>query len=141
MAVVDTTAGFKFEGRQSGAPPTVQKFYFKDTETIYKGDMVNMESGEIDLAATGDTAIIGIALQTLSGVDSTTLMEVITDFDALYSVYDANARTVGTLLDLTGSAGAQTVTTSSNGNFIVVANSSADERTLVKLSTAAHPLN
>lgn len=141
MAVVDTTAGFKFEGRQSGAPPTVQKFYFKDTETIYKGDMVNMESGEIDLAATGDTAIIGIALETKAGVDSTTLMEVITDFDALYSVYDANARTVGTLLDLTGSAGAQTVTTSSNGNFIVVANSSADERTLVKLSTAAHPLN
>jgi hypothetical protein len=140
MAVVDTTAGFKFEGRQCGAPPTIQTFKFKDTETIYKGDMVNMESGKIDLAVTGDTAIIGIALQTQAGEADTTEMQVIVDFDAVYSVYDANARNIGTLLDLTGSAGAQGVTTSSNGNFVVVANSAADERTLVKLSVAAHPL-
>jgi predicted RecA/RadA family phage recombinase len=140
MAVVDTTAGFKFENRQSGAPPTIQTFKFKDTETIYKGDMVNMESGKIDLAVTGDTAIIGIALQTQAGEADTTKMQVIVDFDAVYSVYDPNARNIGTLLDLTGSAGAQGVTTSSNGNFVVVANSAADERTLVKLSVAAHPL-
>lgn len=144
MALTDTSAGFKFEGRQCGRPPTVERFLFKDTETLHMGDMVNVEAagavGEVDLAATGDTAIIGIALQTKAGVDSTDYIECITDFDAIYSVYDANARALGTLLDLTGATGAQGVTTSSNGNFIVLANSAADERTLVKLSAAAHPL-
>ncbi|MCK6578108.1 MAG: hypothetical protein L6Q98_08405 [Anaerolineae bacterium] len=142
MAVVDTSAGFRYAGKlgNPSAPPTVQRFYFKDTESLYKGDMVNVESGEVDLAATGDTAIIGIAMESKAGTDSTTQIDVIVDPDAVYAVYDANARTVGTLLDLSGSAGAQTVTTSSNGNFVVVANSAADELTQVMITGTAHPL-
>ena len=140
---VDSNAGFRYMGTISGgfgADPMVQKLKFKDDETLYKGDMVNAESGEADLAATGDTAFLGIAMETKTGVDSTTEIEVICNPDAIYAVYDANARTIGTLLDLTGAAGAQGVTTSSNGNFVVVANSGADEWTLVRITSTAHAL-
>ena len=127
----DNTAGFKFMYRLSGGPATVQTLTFKDTETLYKGDLVNLESGEIDLAATGDTAFVGVVMETKSGTDSTTTVEVITDSDAVYAVYDANARAMGATLDLSGSAGAQGVTTSSNADFMVIAPSSADDWTLV----------
>ncbi len=139
--VQDTTAGFKFMYRLCGAEPTIQTFKFKDTETLTKGDIVNLESGEVDLAVTGDTATVGIALQTLAGTDSTTDIEVIVDDDAVYAVYDANARNAGAQLDLTGATGAQTVTTDSNHNFIVVANSTADQWTLVRINPAKHPLH
>ena len=134
----DTTAGFKFMYRLSGGQPTIQKLTFKDTETLYKGDLVNLESGEIDLAATYDTAIVGVVLETVSGTDSVTQVEVITDEDAVYAVYDANARVIGATLDITGSAGAMGVTTSSNADVTVVANSTADEWTLVKITHAEH---
>lgn len=141
MAVVDTTAGFKFRGRLSGGPATVQSFLFKDTETLHKGDIVNAESGEVDLGATADTNLLGIALETKAGTDSTTYIEVIVDDDAIYEVYDANARTIGALLDLSGATGAQTVASASNNEFIVVANSTASEPTLVRINPAKHAFN
>lgn len=138
MAVVDTTAGFKFSHRQSGQPPTIMTLYFKDTETLTKGDLVNAESGELDLAATNDAALLGAVQQTLAGVDSTTLIEVIVDEDAVYSVYDANARKIGDVLDIAGATGAMGVTTDSSHDVIVVANSAADELTLVKILSTKH---
>lgn len=141
MAVTDTSLGFKPQGRMSGGPWTIQTFVFKDTETLYKGDMINLESGEADLGATGDTSLVGVAMESKAGTDSTTEITVITDPDMIYAVYDANARVVGATLDLSGSAGAQTVTTSSNAEFIVVANSSADEWTLVRINPASHALD
>lgn len=137
----DTTAGFKFMYRLSGGQPTIQKLTFKDTETLYKGDLVNLESGEIDLAATNDSALVGIVLKTTAGTDSTTQVECITDADAVYAVYDANARKIGETLDITGSAGAMGVTTSSNADVIVVANSTADEWTLVMINHGEHWTN
>jgi hypothetical protein len=139
--VQDTTAGFKFMYRLSGGPMTVQKLYFKDTETLTKGDMLNLETGEVDLAATGDTAFIGVALQTLAGTDSTTLIEVCIDDDAVYAVYDANVRKAGALLDLSGATGAQTIAAASNNNFVVMANSSADQWTLVRINLTKHALH
>lgn len=130
-SVIDTTLGFKFMYRLSGGPATVQSLTFKDTETLYKGDLVNLESGEIDLAATGDTALVGMVLKTTAGTDSTTTVEVITDADAVYAVYDANARAIGATLDISGAAGSQTIATSSNADLLVVADSTADEWTLV----------
>lgn len=138
---VDTTAGFRFMYRLSGGQPTIQKLTFKDTETLYKGDLVNLESGEIDLAATNDSALVGVVLETVSGVDSTTQVEVITDADAVYAVYDANARAIGATLDITGSAGAMGVTTSSNADVQVVADSTADEWTLVMINHGEHWTN
>lgn len=136
--MADTSAGFRFRYRLSGAPPTIQTLTCKDNETLSRGDLANLESGEIDLAATNDTALVGAILETKVGVDSTTTYQVITDFDAVYGVYDANARAIGATLDITGTTGAQTVTTSSNVDVIVVANSTASEETLVMIAHGEH---
>lgn len=131
-------AGFKFRYRLSGGAPTLQSFLFKDTETLTKGDIANLETGEVDLAATSDTNLVGAIQETKAGVDSTTLILVITDDDAVYAVDDANARLVGATLDVSGLTGAQTVATSSNKEFVVVAPSSATEETLVKINVGKH---
>jgi hypothetical protein len=131
-------AGFTFAFRESGAAPTILDLTFKDTETITKGDMVNLESGEIDLGATNDNALVGVALETKAGTDSTTKLKCIVDADAVYSVTDANARAIGATLDISGATGAQTVDTSSNKEFLVARDSSATEPTLVMISPSKH---
>lgn len=137
----DTSAGFRYRYRMSGGTATVQELTFKDTETLTKGDLLNLESGEVDLAATGDAALLGIALNTKEGTDSTTTIEVIVDPDAVYGVYDANARSIGDTLDISGATGAQTVASSSNADLTVVANSGADEETLVMITHGEHQFN
>lgn len=134
-------AGFTFRYRLSGGAPTIQDLLFKDTETLTKGDMLNLETGEVDLGATGDANFVGVALETEAGTDSTTRMTCITDADAVYAVVDANARLKGATLDLAGATGAQTVATSSNKEFVVAAESSALEETLVKFNVGKHTDN
>ena len=136
--MADTSAGFRPRYRLSGAPFTVQDLLFSDTETLTKGDMVNLETGEVDLAATNDTALLGIALETLSGTDSTTRIECIVDTDAVYGVYDAVARLAGATLDIAGTTGAMTIATSSNIDVMVVAESTAAEETLVMIAHGEH---
>lgn len=135
----DTSAGFKFEYCMHGGAPWIMTLTIKDTETLTKGDMVEIDTGEIDLAATGDDNIIGIVLETKAGTDSTTTYEVIVDPQAVYSVYDASARLLGATLDIAGATGAQTIATSSNKEFVVVAPSAATERTLVMINRDIHP--
>jgi hypothetical protein len=139
--MTDTSLGFRFRYRLCGAPATVQTLTFKDTETLSKGDLVNLESGEVDLAATDDAALLGIALETKAGTDSTTQIDCIVDADAVYGVYDANARAIGATLDISGTTGAMTVAASSNADLIVVANSAADEETLVMINHGEHAFN
>lgn len=131
-------AGFEFRYRKCGAAPTIETLTIKDTETLTKGDLVNLETGEIDLAATADTNLLGIVLETKAGTDSTTQYRVITDEDAVYGVADANARIKGATLDIAGATGAQTVATSSNKELVVVAASSAAEETLVRINVGKH---
>jgi len=131
-------AGFTFAYRLSGGAPTIQDWLFKDTETLTKGDIVNLETGEVDLGATNDTDFVGAVLETLSGTDSTTRINVITDNDAVYSVTDASARLPGATLDIAGTTGAMTIATSSNADFIVVAESTATEPTLVRIQHGEH---
>lgn len=138
---VDTTAGFKFMYRICGKEPTRVKYKFKDTETLTKGDLVNLESGEVDLAATNDGALLGIVNETKAGVDSTTEIECIVDADAVYAVYDPVARSAGDILDLAGTTGAMTVATDSSHDLRVVANSTANEWTLVMINESKHYLN
>ena len=138
---VDTSAGFRFRGRVSKMPPTIQTLTIKDTETLTKGDLVNLESGEIDLAATNDNALLGVVLNTAAGTDSTTTYEVIVDADAIYGVYDASARVKGATLDISGTTGAMTVTTSSNADVTVYAPSTADQETLVMITHGEHADN
>ena len=137
--MADTALGFRFRYRLSTpAMATIQTLTIKDTETLTKGDLVNLETGEIDLAATSDANLVGVVLETKAGTDSTTTYRVITDADAVYGVYDANARAIGATLDIAGATGAQTVAASSNKEFIVVASSAADEETLVMINNDAH---
>lgn len=133
--------GFHFAYRLGGGDPTIQDLLFKDTETLTKGDLVNLETGEVDLAATGDAALLGAVVETDSGTNSTTRIRVITDPDAVYAVYDANARLVGATLDLAGTTGAMTVATSSNADLTVVAESTASEPTLVMITHGEHAFN
>lgn len=137
----DTSLGFRYRGRQSGGEPTIQDILYKDTETLSKGDLVNLESGEIDLAATGDTNIIGLVMETQAGTDSTTRAKVIIDPDIILGVYDANARLKGATLDIAGATGAQTVATSSNKEFVVWAESTATEETLLVINIGKHHHN
>ena len=133
--------GFRYRYRLSGGAPTIQDLLFKDTETLTKGDMVNLETGEIDLLGTADTDALGVILETLAGTDSTTRARCIVDADAVYGVADANARLKGATLDISGATGAQTVATSSNKNFVVAAESSATEETLVRFNVGKHADN
>jgi hypothetical protein len=139
--MADTSAGFRYRGRVSKMPPTIQTLTIKDSETLTKGDLVTLESGEIDLAATDDSTILGVVLNTAAGTDSTTTYEVIVDADAIYGVYDANARVKGATLDISGTTGAMTVTTSSNADVTVYAPSSASDETLVMITHGEHADN
>ena len=53
-------------GRLSGEPDLIQKMTIADA-AFAKGDLVNLESGQIDLAATGDSALVGVVLESISG--------------------------------------------------------------------------
>jgi hypothetical protein len=139
--MADTSLGFRYRGRISGGNPTIQDILYKDTETLTRGDMVNLETGEIDLGATGDSNFLGMVLETQAGTDSTTRARVIVDADAIYGVYDANARLKGATLDISGATGAQTIATSSNKEFVVFAESAATEETLVVFNVGKHHLN
>jgi len=134
-------AGFTFAYRRSGGAPTIVDLLFKDTETLTKGDLANLETGEVDLAATNDAAFAGVVLETKAGTDSTTRLKVIIDADAVYSVVDANARLLGATLDVAGATGAQTVAASSSVDLIVAAESSATEPTLVSFAPGEHFLD
>lgn len=134
----DTSLGFKFEYRESLAEPTILDLLYKDAEILTKGDILNLETGEVDLSVAGDSGLLGIALETGLGVDSETRMQVITDDDAVYSVYDQNARLVGATLDISGTTGAQTVGATSHADLTVVEESGADARTFVRITHGEH---
>lgn len=137
--MADTSAGFRYRGRRSGQPPTIQNLLFKDTETLTKGDLVNLESGELDLLGASDTNALGLILEVaVSGTDSTTRIKVIVDEDIILGVYDENARLKGATLDVSGATGAMTVGASSQKNFVVYAESTASEETLVCWNTGKH---
>jgi hypothetical protein len=137
--MADQSLGFKFRFTMHGGPPWIQELTIKDTETLSKGDMVEIDGGEIDLAVTTDDNVIGMVLETKAGTDSTTTYQVIVDPFAVYGVYDANARALGDTLDVAGTTGAQTVGSSSGKEFVVVAPSAADEETLVMINRDIHP--
>jgi len=139
------TYGFHFHGYMNGSKkPIKRQYYFSDTETLTKGDVLNGDTTgtvrEVDLAVSGDTAILGVADETKSGTDSTTQIWVILDLNGqgIWRVYDANARAEGTVLDIDGTTGAMTLAADSDSDVIVVANSTADEPTLVRFHPTAY---
>lgn len=136
-------AGFRASHRLSGGGglPPVVPIKLRDAETITAGDILNLESGLADLGATGDTNLIGAAAETILARDVVAGVTEIRAYevpDLVYSVDDANARKKGDTLDLRGATGAQGVTTSSNREFVVIADSSATQPTLVVVNRDVH---
>lgn len=140
MPVVDTSAGFQYMGRLSEGPDLIASVVAKDTETLTAGDLINIESGQADLAATNDAALVGACRKTVAATTAVTLVEFYWAPDALYSVYDPNARAFGATLDIAGATGAQTVAASSNVDLIVVGGFLATERTIVMIHRTEHML-
>lgn len=148
--------GFDWRYNVSGGKPLVLTFLMKDSETLTLGDLLNLESGEVDLLATGDTAAVGLFMGpddpddavdrkpgTVSGTDSTTVVRAIVNPDAVYAdVDDTNARLPGALLDVSGATGAQAIASASNNEFVVVARKkqSSDE-TFVQFTAPTHYLS
>ncbi len=130
--------GFHFAYRLSGGDPTIQEILAKDTATYTRGDLVALDAGELDQAATDSSALVGAVVETVSATDSTTLVKVIVDADAVYAVYDANARVIGAKLDIDGTAGAMTVKASTNADLTVMQTSTADEPTYVMITHGEH---
>jgi len=148
--------GFEWRYNVSGGRPLILTFLMKDSETFTRGDMMNIESGEVDLLATGDLAAAGVFVGpedpndavdgkpgTVSGTDSTTIVKVIVNPDAIYAdANDTNARLAGALLDISGATGAQTLASASNNEFVVIERKrqSTDE-TRVQLTAPTHYLS
>ena len=130
-------AGFEFRYMLNGGNPVIKTFIMKDTETFTKGDMMNIETGELDLAVTSDVSLCGTFVGTenpenerdadhlrtpgkVAGTTAVTRVRAIISPDAVYSTADANARAAGALLDITGATGAQGLAASSGNEFVVV---------------------
>ena len=148
--------GFEWRYNISGGRPLILTFLMKDTETLTRGDMLNLESGEVDLLVTTDVAAVGIFVGPedpddatdgqpgiVSGTDSTTVIKAIVNPDAVYAdTNDTSARLAGALLDISGATGAQTLATASNNEFVVVERKrqSSDE-TRVMFTAPTHYLS
>ena len=139
--MADQSLGFRFKARKGGGEPHYMDLLHATTETLSKGDLVNLETGEIDLAVSGDSAMLGAVQETGAGVASTDRKRVIVDADAIYEVYDPNARLKGATLDISGATGAMTVTTSGDADLTVWAESTASEPTLVCITHGEHADN
>lgn len=141
--MADTSLGFKFRGRRSGGSATIRSIVCGATATLSAGDLLSLDSsGRVILGVTGATKFVGVCRETKAGTINVTKYEVITDEDAIYAVYDNNARVQGATLDISGTTGAQTVATSSNKEFVVHATKAANsDETLVQFNFGKHVFN
>src|SRR5688500_16906574 len=130
--------GFEFRYRLSGNAPTFKDLAFTDAELLSRGDMLAMTDGKVGLAATGDTTLVGAAVETLDGSASTRVIRAIVDADAVYGVEDPQIRRKGATLDLAGASTAKTLNASANADCIVDVDSPAVEETLVRFNEGRH---
>jgi len=136
-------AGFEFRYKVSGGPPTVQSIVTTDT-AYKKGDTVLIDAlSRASLGVSGSATFIGVCLADYASLTAgTSKIDVLVDPDAVFAVTDANARNIGATLDVSGATGAQTVTTSSNKEFVVVnTKAAASDKTLVRWNVGEHLLN
>ena len=134
---LDTNLGFHFSHIEGDKTPTYRDYIVADA-AFREGDVVNFESGQLDLAVTSDTAIIGVVNETKSSMTTGTTeiqIVVINDTDVVFSVYDPNARTAGATLDIAGATGAMTVAATSNKELVVIETSTATQPTLVRFNS------
>jgi RNA polymerase primary sigma factor len=127
--------GFYFRYRMSGLPPSTRSFADGGDDGLVPGDMVRLDAG-VPVLATTDLCLLGCVIEPRADWD--TGIEVISAEDAVYGVADPHTRDAGTRLDLAGGSGAQTVQESVNDDFEVVADSTADEETLLRITLGRH---
>ena len=147
-------AGFIWAYNLSGGRELVYEFVMSDTDTLTVGDLLNIESGEVDLAIASDADMLGpmagasdpddnVAGQAgrVAGTDSVTKVRATVNPDAVLTAIDLNARLAAVNLDLAGATGAQVYTSATQNTFLVVKDSSAVEETLSIIEPGEHYLN
>ena len=122
-----------------GSEPIIQTFVVKASAVLSAGEIVNLESGEVDAGATNDAGFVGIAVTDCDNTADGESVRCIVNRYAVYKVVDANIRTVGDTLDL--ASGGLLVTTNSNADFLVVKSSTASEPTYVVFTAGNHWLD
>jgi RNA polymerase primary sigma factor len=130
-----TGLGFHFLYCIGGGAPAVRRFALSGEQQLVPGDIVNLGGGDPALAVTGDASLLGCVAEAANGEND---ILVIAAEDAVYGVADRHARAAGESLDLAGASGAQQVGEAVNNDFEVVADSTADEDTLVRISVGRH---
>lgn len=122
-------AGFRWAGSIDGSEPIIRTFTVKASEVISFGEVVVLDTGEAAAGATNSDAFLGVAAESVDNTVDGHTVDVIVNPGAIWAVDDANVRVVGVTLDL--ASGGMGVTTTSNADFKVWADSAADEPTLV----------
>lgn len=130
---------FEWAYSLDGSDPVIQTFVVKASAVLSEGEMVNLESGEVDAGVTNDAAFVGIAVADCDNTADGESVRCIVNRFAVYKCTDANARTVGDTLDL--ASGGLGVTTNSNADLLVVKSSSATEPTYVMVTVGNHWLD
>lgn len=133
-----TSSGFHFLYRVSGGTPAIRRFSRGGDEVgLVPGDMASLSGDAPALAVTGDVSLLGCVTE--PEANNGTGIAVIASEDAVYGVADRYARAAGASLDLAGASGAQTVSEAVNNDFEVVADSTADEDTVLRIAVGRHP--
>jgi RNA polymerase sigma factor (sigma-70 family) len=128
--------GFHFRYCVSGNPPATRRFTPSSEPALVPGDMASLVGGVPALAATGDRAFLGCVIERVASPEPN--VNVVVTEDAVYAVADRHARSVGASLDLAGGSGEQTVSEPVNNDFEVVADSTADQETLLRIAFGRH---
>jgi uncharacterized protein YbcI len=130
-------AGFTYRYRLGGGDPTLRRFATANSG-FAAGDMLNFAAGALSVGTTGDAALLGAVHEVgPHGPDGHTVT-VVVDGDAVYGVLDPNPRARGAALDLTGVTGGHGVAAGRTAELTVVADSAADEETLVRITIGKH---
>lgn len=131
--------GFRFSGTLYGgkdATARIVQYPASAAGVLTKGDTVSLaRSGRVALGATDASTFVGVVAATKNYAVAE-MVPVIVNHDAVWEVYDPNARIKGATLDVSGATGAQTVAASSNADLINVESTSADELSRVMFSRA-----
>jgi RNA polymerase primary sigma factor len=128
--------GFHFRYCISGSPPTTRRHTPSRERALVPGDMASLVGGVAALAATGDRVFLGCVSERVASPEPH--INVVVTEDAVYAVADRHARSVGASLDLAGGSGEQTVSEPVNNDFEVVADSTPDQETLLRIAFGRH---
>lgn len=125
----------------------VNRYGAKASETIAVGDLVSLDAstGYVDIAATGDTTILGAAASAVTSATAGDAIEVYDHPDQVYMAQHAGTpqqADVVDAMDMTGSTGAMQATSSSNADLTCVGlhpddTPGSSSRVLVKITDHA----